>query len=48
MTTGALLFMIISYTFVLSLTSWSFWRILRGRSASERRPEEADPGVWHP
>lgn len=31
MTTGALLFLIAAWTFVLGLTFWSFWRILRGK-----------------
>lgn len=29
MTTGALIFMLLSWSFVLGLTGWSFWRILR-------------------
>ena len=29
MSTGALLFMLGSWAFVLSLTGWSFWKILR-------------------
>ena len=29
MSPGALLFMLASWTFVLGLTFWSFWRILR-------------------
>ena len=29
MTTGALLFLIGSWSFVLGLMGWSFWRILR-------------------
>lgn len=29
MTSGALVFMLASWTFVLSLMSWSFWKILR-------------------
>lgn len=31
MTAGALVFMLLSWTFVLGLTSWAFWRILRGQ-----------------
>ena len=29
MTTGALLFMLGSWTFVLGLAGWSYWRILK-------------------
>lgn len=29
MTTGALAFMLISWSCVLGLTAWAFWRILR-------------------
>lgn len=29
MTPGALVFMLLSWTFVLGLMAWSFWRILR-------------------
>lgn len=32
MSTGALLFLIVSWTFVLGLTFWSFWRILRSQA----------------
>jgi hypothetical protein len=31
MTTGAILFMVISWAFVLGLTFWSFARLLRGK-----------------
>ena len=31
MSTGALIFMILAWTFVLGLMSWSFSRILRGK-----------------
>lgn len=31
MTTGALIFMLVSWAFVLGLMSWSFARILRGK-----------------
>lgn len=31
MTTGAWLFMLSSWIFVLGLTFWSFWRILRSQ-----------------
>lgn len=31
MSTGALISMIISWTFVLGLMTWSFWRILRAK-----------------
>lgn len=31
MSTGALIFMLMSWTFVLGLTFWSFWRILRSQ-----------------
>lgn len=31
MTTGAFLFMAASWTVVLGLMSWSFWRILRSQ-----------------
>lgn len=29
MTTGAFLFMAVSWAFVLGLMAWSFWRVLR-------------------
>ena len=31
MTTGALIFMLVSWTFVLGLMGWSFGKILRGK-----------------
>jgi hypothetical protein len=31
MSAGAMAFMAFSWTFVLGLTGWSFWRILRKR-----------------
>ncbi|HEV2146782.1 MAG TPA: hypothetical protein VGR37_05155 [Longimicrobiaceae bacterium] len=31
MSTGALIFMLLSWTFVLGLVSWSFAKILRGQ-----------------
>jgi hypothetical protein len=53
MTTGSLLFLIISWTFVLGLTLWSFARILSGKKhfdpdgigpASPPVPGRADDG----
>lgn len=29
MTAGALIFMLIAWTFVLGLAGWSYWRLLR-------------------
>lgn len=31
MTAGAVTFMLVSWTAVLGLTAWSFWKITRGR-----------------
>ena len=28
MTTGALIFLILAWSFVLGLTAWSFWRLM--------------------
>jgi len=53
MTTGSLLFLILSWTFVLGLTAWSFARILSGKKhfdpdgigpASPPVPGRADDG----
>lgn len=44
MTTGAIIFMLLSWTFVLGLTAWSYGRILR-------HPKHFDPdgiGPAHP
>lgn len=43
MSTGALLFMLASWTFVLGLTVWSFARILRGQKHFD--PDGIGPAV---
>ena len=37
MTSGALIFMLLAWTFVLGLTFWSFWRLMRS-PADEKLP----------
>jgi len=37
MTPGAIVFMALSWTFVLGLTIWSFWRVLRKQSTLNAR-----------
>ena len=52
MSTGALIFMLLSWTFVLGLAGWSFYRVLRKQAhfdpdglgpAAPREPGAADP-----
>ena len=38
MTTGAFIFMAMAWTFVLGLTFWSFYRLLRTEPATEPLP----------
>ena len=38
MTTGALIFMILAWTFVLGLTAWSFRKLLKGDPKHEPLP----------
>ena len=38
MTTGALIFLILAWTFVLGLTTWSFSRLLRTEPSKEPLP----------
>ena len=40
MTTGSLLFLMGSWTFVIGLAAWSFWKILR---VKHRRPVDDSP-----
>jgi hypothetical protein len=42
MTTGALIFMLVSWTFVLGLMFWSFGKILRGKKHFD--PDGIGPG----
>ena len=42
MTTGALIFWLGSWTFVLGLTFWSFAKVLRAQSKRETTPDTAD------
>lgn len=47
MTTGALLFMLASWTFVLGLTLWSFYRLMKterdlGETAAEAEAERTE------
>ena len=42
MSTGALIFMLLSWAFVLGLVSWSFARILRGQRHFD--PDGIGPG----
>ena len=44
MTTGALLFMLASWAFVLGLTSWSFYRLMRSGNKTAAS-DLADVGV---
>ena len=39
MTTGAVIFMMLSWTFVLGLTAWSFSRLLRGKRTTAAAEE---------
>lgn len=39
MTTGAFLFMAVSWAFVLGLMAWSFWRVLR----PQPKPPDSEP-----
>lgn len=41
MTTGAVVFLVLSWTFVLGLTVWSFSRVLR--SIRKQEPDETGP-----
>ena len=42
MSTGALLFLVISWTFVLGTMVWSFSRILQAQSRRDATPDPAD------
>lgn len=44
MTTGAIIFMAISWTFVLSLTFWSYRKMLSGGEKVEVTEESVDRG----
>lgn len=39
MTTGAVIFMILSWTFVISLTAWSYSRLLSGKRTTAAAEE---------
>lgn len=43
MNSGALIFMVVSWTFVLGLTFWSFARILKGQKHFD--PDGIGPGA---
>lgn len=43
MTTGAVVFMALSWTFILGLTLWCFARLLRGKEHFD--PDGIGPGV---
>ena len=38
MTTGALIFLVAAWTFVISLVGWSYYRLLKGDSSHEPLP----------
>lgn len=42
MTTGALVFMIVSWTFVLGTTTWAFSRILQAQARRGATPDRGD------
>jgi hypothetical protein len=39
MTTAAIAFLLGSWTFVLGLTGWSFYRVLKAQASKETRPD---------
>ncbi len=45
MSTDALVFMLVSWAFVLGLTAWSFHRLLSGKRTTAAADAEAPPGA---
>lgn len=47
MTTGAIIFMALSWTFVLGLTGWAFYRLLTHKKDDDPDGEEVPPELRH-